>query len=150
VITRILLAGVSSAIGVSVRQGQTLVSQMQALLDQKQIFAWYWGHEHRCILYDRHPQWQLYGRCIGHGGFPEFRKGLPGTSHDPTWVPLSKTIDNKTISGVVLDGANPYIAEDPTKYLPNGYVTLLFENEHLTEFVHAPDGTESRSPFQLA
>ena len=34
---------------------------------RKKIFAWYWGHEHRCALYDQHPKWGVFGRCIGNG-----------------------------------------------------------------------------------
>jgi len=32
------------------------------------IFSWFWGHEHRCIVYGRHLG--IHGRCIGHGAIP--------------------------------------------------------------------------------
>src|SRR2546426_5948569 len=51
-------------------------NQLGSLLMDKKIFAWYWGHEHRCILYDQHPSWGFYGRCAGHGGYPYFRDKL--------------------------------------------------------------------------
>jgi hypothetical protein len=35
------------------------------------INAWFWGHEHRCMLYQPHENVQ-YGRCIGHGGVPVY------------------------------------------------------------------------------
>jgi len=46
--------------------------------------AWYWGHEHRCVILRRTrrgPQ----GRCIGQSGYPYFRKDLTNTrSRSPT------------------------------------------------------------------
>ena len=32
------------------KQGPKLVTKLGRLLAQKKIFAWYWGHEHRCVL----------------------------------------------------------------------------------------------------
>jgi hypothetical protein len=49
---------------------------------------------------------------------------------------------NLVPGGRILDGPNPYVKDDPQKYGPNGYMTLKFDGEHLTEIVHAPDGTE--------
>jgi hypothetical protein len=37
------------------------------------IVAWYWGHEHLGVIYDRSETWGIHGRCIGHSGFPYFR-----------------------------------------------------------------------------
>src|ERR1700761_7917238 len=54
-------------------QGPNVISFLRLLLDAGRIHAWYWGHEHRCVIYDPHPTWKLAGRCIGHGGFPYFR-----------------------------------------------------------------------------
>src|SRR5262249_52771976 len=54
-------------------QGPNLISFLRLLLDTGAIHAWYWGHEHRCVIYDRHPVWKVAGRCIGHGGIPYFR-----------------------------------------------------------------------------
>lgn len=34
---------------------------------------WYWGHEHKLTIYDRHhveKGIEAYGRCVGHGGMP--------------------------------------------------------------------------------
>ncbi len=54
-------------------QGPNLVDKLRPLLEGQKIFAWYWGHEHECVLFDKHDVWKLYGRCIGHAGMPEFR-----------------------------------------------------------------------------
>jgi hypothetical protein len=33
-----------------------------------QIYAWFWGHEHRCVIMDEHLD--IRARCIGHGAIP--------------------------------------------------------------------------------
>lgn len=38
------------------------------LLDAGKIHAWFWGHEHKHIIYRRHRN--VLGRCIGHGAIP--------------------------------------------------------------------------------
>ena len=111
-----------------------------------QAFAWYWGHEHRCILYDRHETFRMFGRCVGNGGYPYFRKDWAklGGTKDPekaNWVLLGKK--NFAPGGRVLDGPNPFIggSDDPNKYGPQGYMSVEFSGPHLNEIVHAPDGT---------
>ncbi|HVG09696.1 MAG TPA: metallophosphoesterase [Thermoanaerobaculia bacterium] len=34
-----------------------------------QVFAWFWGHEHKAIVYGKHKG--IHARCIGHGAIPE-------------------------------------------------------------------------------
>ena len=55
-------------------QGPKLHQALRHLLEGKAITAWYWGHEHQCVIYDRHPRYGLLGRCLGNGGIPECRK----------------------------------------------------------------------------
>jgi hypothetical protein len=41
--------------------------------NQYRIEAWFWGHEHRCIVYEK-PDGVFglgYGACVGHGAMPE-------------------------------------------------------------------------------
>ncbi|HEY1240125.1 MAG TPA: metallophosphoesterase, partial [Bryobacteraceae bacterium] len=45
--------------------GGNLLQALNEFLDAGKIFAWYWGHEHRCILYEPHPKFAFHGRCIG-------------------------------------------------------------------------------------
>ena len=35
-------------------QGPNLATALARLLSRRAITAWYWGHEHECIIYDRH------------------------------------------------------------------------------------------------
>jgi hypothetical protein len=110
------------------------------------VFAWYWGHEHRCVLYDRHDPWFMHGRCVGHGGYPYFRKDWAGMggSVDPdnkNWVVLPKK--NFAPGGRAVDGPNPFIGDgdDPNRYGPQGYMSVEFSGPHINETVHLPDGS---------
>ena len=125
-------------------QGPKLVTKLGALLAQKKIFAWYWGHEHRCVLYDAHPAWGMIGRCIGHGGYPYFRDNLSGlpTADGPMWRRMEAK--NLVPGAIVLDAPNPYVEGEADKYGANGYVTLEFDDRRMNEVIHAPDGTVLR------
>ena len=127
-------------------QHPKMVGKIGDLLQQGDVFAWYWGHEHRCVMYYPHPQWKLNGRCVGHGGYPYFRKDWPqlGGKKDPAngnWYLLPQK--GFAPGGRVLDGPNPLIGghDDPNKYGPQGYMSVEFSGSHLNELVHAPDGT---------
>jgi hypothetical protein len=127
-------------------QHPNLTGKLGDILTGQHVFAWYWGHEHRCVIYDKHDQWKLHGRCVGHGGYPYFRKNWEelGGTKDPAnanWFVLP----GKAFApgGRALDGPNPFIGghDDPNKYGPQGYMTVEFSGQHINEIVHAPDGT---------
>jgi predicted phosphodiesterase len=42
--------------------------EIKAALEAGKITAWFWGHEHKCVVYESHRNTK--GRCIGHGGLP--------------------------------------------------------------------------------
>jgi hypothetical protein len=44
-----------------------LHEKLEPLLGQ--VFAWFWGHEHRAIVFGKHKG--IHARCIGHGAIPE-------------------------------------------------------------------------------
>ena len=120
-------------------QGPKLVEKLAPLLKAKQIYAWYWGHEHRCVMYEKHEFWGLYGRCVGHSGFPYFRDKILGApSAAPEWVRLEGK--NLVPGANVLKGVNQYVDKHPDEYGPNGFVTLEFDGPELIETVHAADG----------
>jgi hypothetical protein len=125
-------------------QGGKLVKQLYKVLDASRIFAWYWGHEHRCAIYDKHPVWNLYGRCIGHSGFPYFRDQFKNSALTGSgWVRLPGK--NLVPGCELLDGPNPHIAGNGADYGPNGYVVLAFDGRTLIETVHDADGTVLRT-----
>jgi hypothetical protein len=135
--------------------GLSLIKKLKPFLENQRIFAWYWGHEHRCIIYDQLPSWQMYGRLIGHGGVPQERdtfskddvrtpiSAKPGLA----WVKVNRRrfIPGAMVpAGLVLDGPNEYVAGegDPKHFSPHGYLTLSFNRAHLAEKVLMPDGVE--------
>ena len=127
------------------KQGPELVGKLAPLLESGRIFAWYWGHEHRCVLYDRHPAWGLHGRCIGHGGMPYYRDDVAGyepEGGDDRWrrIPAKNLVP----AGLLLDTPNRYVTGHEARYGPNGYLTLEFEGASVTEVVRAPDGSVLR------
>jgi Calcineurin-like phosphoesterase len=138
-------------------QGPNIIGFLRLLLDSGRIYAWYWGHEHRCVIYDRHPTWKLAGRCIGHGGYPYFRdtdelvgrKGvLQHGANGSTWYRLEGATVSAEVSRVpgglkipkalILDGPNPYLENDAQLYGPHGYVTLEFQGGQLFETFYVP------------
>jgi len=126
-------------------QGPKLVGAIQEWLSGKQIFAWYWGHEHRCVLHAQHPAWGMYGRCIGHSGFPYFRDQLSHlktfrTNPDGTrWYQAEGA--NGVPGALILDGPNPYLTGHENEYGPHGYVGIELRDDSLVETVYGADGT---------
>lgn len=127
-------------------QGPKLQAALADLLGSRAVTAWYWGHEHNCILYDRHPRFGLLGRCVGHGGIPHPRESEVVDA--PTdravggvaWKRLGATPDAPGC--LVLDGPNPLVPGEENKFGPHGYLTLEFAGPRLIERVHLPDGGE--------
>lgn len=132
-------------------QGPKLQKALAHLLESKLITAWYWGHEHQCVLYDQHPAWELFGRCLGHGGIPEARKSeVKAASADAkypggagcTWRRLTATADSPGC--IVLDGPNIDMKKpaDQQKFAPHGFMTLEFRGAQLVERVFHSNQTE--------
>ena len=127
-------------------QGPKLQNALRHLLNARAITAWYWGHEHQCVIYDRHPAFGLLGRCLGNGGIPEVRKDE--VKNAPTersvegvmWKRMSATADSP--SCLALDGPNPDIKGEEEKFVPHGYMTLELNGPTLIERVHLANGKE--------
>ena len=137
-------------------QGWKLEEKLGDILRTGRVKAWYWGHEHRCCIYDKNSNYgDLLARCIGHSGMPETREKVKGwtverTVNTPqdlvTWRRFTKTDQTKNNrkihvpSGLVLDGRNRYITHEEEKFAPHGYATLEFNGPDLVEKVLTPDG----------
>ena len=123
--------------------GPRLVAALDDLLTAGRVMAWYWGHEHRCVFFEKHAKWSMWGRCIGHGGYPQWRDKFASppesTNADgSSWM----YVESERAPGAwVLDGPNPYVKENPAGYGANGYVGLHFQGGVIHETVHAPDGS---------
>lgn len=119
-----------------------IVEKLQPLFAERRIFAWYWGHEHRCVVYDRHPTLNVVGRCIGHSGFPYLRDRFTGAAQQTNtdgsvWHRVTRP---GAPSALVLDGPNLDVERRPHRYGPNGYAALELSGATLIERVHAADG----------
>ncbi|MDH3671197.1 MAG: metallophosphoesterase [Gammaproteobacteria bacterium] len=126
------------------RGGKDLREKLDGILSSGKVFAWYWGHEHRCALYDRHPGWKFHGRCAGHSGFPYFREKLDGTAlvkANPDGTQWRKLSASEFPAAMFLDGPNPYVKGHENEYGPHGYLSLELSGMKLYERVHAADGT---------
>src|SRR5262249_47070296 len=127
-------------------QGPKLQNALRHLLDSKAITAWYWGHEHQCVIYDPHPAYGLRGRCLGNGGIPEVRKKevmqAPPEKQVGKFMLKRMSKTNDSPSSLVLDGPNPDIKGEEEKFVPHGYMTLEFDGPKLTERVLLADSTE--------
>jgi hypothetical protein len=120
-----------------------LVSKLRRLLERRCITAWYWGHEHRCVLFDPHPKWRLLGRCIGHSGFPYRRLNAQSTiEKQVNGMSWHRVKGNFGVpSALVLDGPNAYVKGREYDFGPNGFATLEFDGPTLRERIHGADGS---------
>jgi hypothetical protein len=119
-------------------QGPKLQVALAGLLNTQRIHAWFWGHEHRLVLYDPHPVWGLKGRCIGHGGFPQLRDDLPGVGGDLyQWINLAA--QPQAPKARLLDGPNFWIPQDQGGFSPHGYVVLDFDGDTAWETYRVPN-----------
>jgi len=123
--------------------GTELVSALSDLLTAGRVAAWYWGHEHRCVFFERHARWSLWGRCVGHGGYPQTRDVFDGPAESTncdgsSWRQVARA---GVPNGWALDGPNPYVIGHSEKYAPHGFVSLCFDGPAIRETVHAPDGS---------
>jgi hypothetical protein len=120
-------------------QGPRLVAKLSEWLGAGRVFAWYWGHEHRCLFYEPHPAWSFFGRCIGHSGYPYFRSDVVNApAEDNHWRRLAGR--NLAPAARVLDGPNPFVTGEEERYGPNGYLTLEFDDDRVNEIVHLATG----------
>jgi hypothetical protein len=126
-------------------QGPKLQKALASLLRARIIKAWYWGHEHQCVLYDTHSDYGLTARCLGNGGIPEPRNSEVQNAiteqpvGDLSWKRLAKTSDSP--SCLVLDGPNRFVEKEEKKFGPHGYMMLDFKGPDLNEQVFHADGT---------
>jgi hypothetical protein len=131
--------------------GLNLQTALGPLLAAGRIYGWIFGHEHLMVVFDPHPSWGLRARCIGNGGFPEFRPKMEGGGGEATkWVRRAAT--PAVPAAEVLDGPNPFVDDDPSdpmKYAPHGYLVLEFAGKTVWETYLDPNGQPTRATTAL-
>jgi hypothetical protein len=51
--------------------GKKLEARLAPAFGVRPIDAWFWGHEHRCVVFEQgYHDHVRFGRCLGHGGVP--------------------------------------------------------------------------------
>ena len=121
-----------------------------AILRSRRIFAWYWGHEHRCTIFEGPDQtFGLLGRCIGHGGMPQPRertRDLPRAT-EPAFAraewrrsPAQTVAENPLPSAVILEGKNELFGDEADRFSPHGYGVLTLDGPTLVEQVRDASG----------
>ena len=119
-------------------QGPNLQAALGPLLDSQRIEAWFWGHEHRLVVYEPHPTWGVKGRCIGHGGFPSDRDTRLGAGGDLYhWIHLKQR--PHAPEAMLFDGPNFWVTAAPDKYSPHGFVFLELDGANAWETYRTPD-----------
>jgi hypothetical protein len=61
---------------------QAVIDKIQPVINELDVAAWLWGHEHRCITYKDVPRIR-FPRCLGHGGVPVYQ--THGLDHQTPW-----------------------------------------------------------------
>jgi hypothetical protein len=129
-------------------QGPNLQAALGELLDKQRITAWFWGHEHRLVVYEPHLTWGVKGRCMGHGGFPAFRDTAIGAGGDIyQWIYMRSR--PYAPEALVFDGPNFWVRADPDKYSPHGYLFLELDGDKAWETYRTPDNVAISERWQL-
>ncbi len=109
----------------SERVNQALFAQVEDVLSR--VTAWFWGHEHDLIVYERFEDGgNVLGRCLGHGGIPV---GIGERAPDEAELPIEDV----------------RLATDGTGTLfQNGYVMLQLQGPTAEVTYYQYDASEDR------
>lgn len=119
-------------------QGPKLQKALADLLNRQRVTAWFWGHEHRLVVYGPHQKWGLKGRCVGHGGFPSSRDtGIGARGDKYQWIHMHAK--PHAPEALLLDGPNFWVTAGPEQYSPNGYLFLELDGDKAWEIYRTPD-----------
>jgi hypothetical protein len=83
--------------------GKLLATKMRTVVDAGRVFGWFWGHEHKAIVYGPHrgPK----SRCVGHGAIPfrvPFPRPRPGVPVDRADERRHPDASNRGINGFAM------------------------------------------------
>lgn len=119
-------------------QGPELQQALGPLLEAQRIEAWFWGHEHRLVVYEPHSKWGVKGRCIGHGGFPAYRDTAVGAKGNLyQWIHLK--LRPHAPEAMLFDGPNFWVTAAPESYSPHGWALLELDGPAAWESYRTPD-----------
>jgi hypothetical protein len=129
-------------------QGPKLQVALSELLDKQRITAWFWGHEHRLVVYEPHQKWGVKGRCVGHGGFPADRDTAIGAGGNVyKWIHMQSR--PHAPEALLLDGPNFWVTAKPDEYSPHGYLFLELDGSRAWETYRTPDNVAVSERWSL-
>jgi hypothetical protein len=99
---------------------ESLSEQLEKLARDK-VFAWYWGHEHRCAYYGK-GKWGFFGASVGNGAFLE------------KWSEIVRRATAASWSGGKARCSCPGIRKN--YYWPHGFLELELQKDCLKETYH--------------
>jgi hypothetical protein len=102
---------------------KTLLMQLKERV-RGRVFAWYWGHEHRCVTYDP-DDGGFYGACIGNGAFLEKWSAPRRDCTAPTWYASHRC---------------SCIKPKGSDYWPHGFLELELGPHGIKEIYHLEGG----------
>jgi hypothetical protein len=112
--------------------GTILPEKLAPLLEGKQIAAWLWGHEHRCMGFN-----EVHGipfvSCIGHGGIPVLAGPTAAAVPDPGKWEASGSFE-----------------ENDSNWHKFGYAVLEFDGAKLEIRYMDDEGQPTRPPEEIA
>ena len=102
-------------------------------LCKREVFAWYWGHEHNCAYYGRGSH-GFYGACVGNGAFNEIRNPFHKDGIRPDWF-----------------AKNPCscFGEEKANYWPHGFLELELSPDKISETYHLEDNKKKARVLPL-
>jgi hypothetical protein len=102
-----------------------LATQLKWLLDEHEITAWFWGHDHHCAVYEQHLNIS-FPVLLGHAGFPA-RKKSPTAGRPVIKFEWPATVKRRFIGRT---------------YLKFGFATLQFNNKAIEVRLIDLNGTD--------
>lgn len=135
---RVILFSYHSPFSSPTQSKPSLLEELRPILESRRIAMWYWAEEPYCILYDPHPEWGFYGRCLGNSGLAMVRSQAHRPSPEVQWD------RSGSLNGVpaydILDGPNASISHPARQFAINSYLTLEFQGPSLLETVLSAHG----------
>lgn len=77
------------------KPGPSLRNKLAPLLDNRRIRAWFWGHEHKCVVHQPYAGVE-YARCVGHGGVPVYAVEASGVDE-----PRIDWVEQRFLDGLI-------------------------------------------------
>jgi hypothetical protein len=111
-----------------------LAQRLAPVLAEREVDAWFWGHEHDCLAYERFGG-VAAARAIGHGGVPVVVRDTPATPIDglPDFVvgPVAEASSSAALRALRWEYRDHRIGEDGAHWAKHGLAVLDLDGSEL-------------------